>query len=318
VLAFLSYSRRDRELIDRFQTVLEQSGVTVWRDTDDIRGGQEWRTSIVAAIHAADVLVLFVSPGSMASVNVRRELTVAEEEGKRIIPVLLLPTPIPDDFRYSLAGVQYVDVTNMPIEEASARVRDAVVTPPPVSAAPEFRRQPSPRPAVATETQPSAPDGASRRRWAIGVVSAIVVAACVVLAFALVGHGTDDRSTTPTTAGPLESTGTAAAANVGAETRVVDQRFGYGAFAIHQEIVIDNPQQFQVVTAHQVGGLFHHLVRIERIPLAAVHAIVGAVAAVVGAGEAGDIHGPAAAATSLIRIEIGQVIRLWRQVHDRP
>ena len=87
-----------------------------------------------------------------------------------------------------------------------------------------------------------------------------------------------------------------------------------GALAIHQEIVIDNPQQFQVVAAHQIGGLFHHLVRIERIPLAAVDAVVGAVAAVVGAGETRRVHGPAPAADPLIGVEIGQVIGLRRHL----
>ena len=126
VRVFLSYSRSDRVFVDRFASDLGRAGIEVWCDVDALRGGEQWRTQIIDAIQQSDVFLLFVSPASMHSDNVRRELTVAEEEDKPIVPVLMAVTAIPDDFRYSLAGVQYTDITAMDYDDAFAAVRDAL------------------------------------------------------------------------------------------------------------------------------------------------------------------------------------------------
>jgi len=127
---FLSYSRRDSARVDRLAEALANAGLPVWRDTQSVHGGDRWRTSIVSAIQGADAFLLFVSPNAMESDNVRRELTVAEEEHRRVVPVLLDPTAkIADDFRYSLAGVQYVDVSSVKPDRAVAMILDALQLP---------------------------------------------------------------------------------------------------------------------------------------------------------------------------------------------
>jgi len=125
---FLSYSRKnpDPEAVDRFDTGLRAAGFEVWRDVQGLRGGQEWRGEIVEAIRKANAVVAFVSPNSMGSENVSRELTVAEELQKEIIPVLIRATEISDDLLYILAGVEHIDVSALGFDDALRRLREAL------------------------------------------------------------------------------------------------------------------------------------------------------------------------------------------------
>lgn len=44
---FVSYSRRDLEIINRIVEKLEQVRMRVWLDRDDIKAGKTWRVQIV-------------------------------------------------------------------------------------------------------------------------------------------------------------------------------------------------------------------------------------------------------------------------------
>ena len=127
MIAFLSYSRADRGTVAHFDAELQRAGIDGWRDVEGIRGGEQWRTEIVEAIQHADAFVLFVSPAAMRSDNVRRELTVAEEDHKPIVPVLIEPSQVPEYFRYSLAGLEYIDVPALGSDEAFSRLHAALV-----------------------------------------------------------------------------------------------------------------------------------------------------------------------------------------------
>jgi hypothetical protein len=127
---FMSYSRHDNVFVSRLVGVIERAGHDVWLDTSDIRGSEEWRQSIVSAIRAADVVVLVISPPSMASASVAREVTVAAEEKRRIVPVVLERAELTGSIRYELAGVQHILFEGQPFEEASARLLEALPTSP--------------------------------------------------------------------------------------------------------------------------------------------------------------------------------------------
>ena len=108
VRLFLSYSRQDAAFVSRLVDGLEARGHDAWVDTEDIRGSEPWRASIVAGIRQAEAVVLVISPRSMASANVEREITVAREHHKRVVPAVLEPAPLPQGLEYDLAGVQQV------------------------------------------------------------------------------------------------------------------------------------------------------------------------------------------------------------------
>jgi len=109
---FISYSRRDAEMVDKITKVLESAGIDVWIDRSDISGGSVWRESIVNGIEQCNVFILALSPASVSSDNVRKELDIAEGFKKKILPVQLLPTSIPNIFKYQLGGLQIIDLSN--------------------------------------------------------------------------------------------------------------------------------------------------------------------------------------------------------------
>jgi hypothetical protein len=107
---FLSYSRRDGAYVDALAAQLEQSGFRIWLDRKGIAGGEQWRRKIVDAVQKAGLLLLFLSPNSARSENVRKELDLADQGGVRILPVAIAPVAIPDGMKYQLAGLQIIEM----------------------------------------------------------------------------------------------------------------------------------------------------------------------------------------------------------------
>jgi large subunit ribosomal protein L7/L12 len=132
---FISYSRADTAAVDELAARLKTAGFEPWVDRTGIRGGEQWRLSIVKAIEACGVFLIALSPQSVASVNVRKELDIADEGRKFIMPVFIRAVTIPAEMKYQLAGLK-------------ERVqRDAGVSAEPTaSAAPTPSRSAPPRP----------------------------------------------------------------------------------------------------------------------------------------------------------------------------
>jgi hypothetical protein len=162
---FLSYSRKDSAMGDRIRTDLEAAGHNVWLDRDDIRGGEQWRTSIAEGIGKADRVVLLISPHSMASDNVGREVSLAEDLEKPIIPLLMEPSDIPAGFQYLLAGIHYIEFEGRPYSTALAELVEDLGR--------AGAQKPSSTPGV-----PVTPRG---RAWLIYAAVAVVVVASILI-----------------------------------------------------------------------------------------------------------------------------------------
>jgi TIR domain len=80
---FVSYSRADAEPVRAITRLLEDAGVTVWRDSDRILGGQYFGEAIV---HSR-VLLLMCSPHSFESDNVFREVALTWDYHRHYLPV---------------------------------------------------------------------------------------------------------------------------------------------------------------------------------------------------------------------------------------
>jgi len=106
---FISYSRRDIDVVESIVSQLEAAGIEVWLDREDIKPGKQWRKQIVEGIDTAEAFVLNLSPNSAASDNVLKELNLAEEAlDPFILPIMLTEMKIPDEMRYQLAGTQFI------------------------------------------------------------------------------------------------------------------------------------------------------------------------------------------------------------------
>jgi len=103
---FISYSRKDSELALRLASFLTECGHSVWIDQSDIHAATMWSSEIVRAITGCRAFILLLSENSINSKNVVRELALASEKGKHILPIKLEHVVIPEAMEYQLAGIQ--------------------------------------------------------------------------------------------------------------------------------------------------------------------------------------------------------------------
>jgi TolB-like protein/Tfp pilus assembly protein PilF len=109
---FISYSRRDSEQALSLAERLRASGMTVWIDQHGIEVATSWSKEIVDAIESSKVFVILLSRSSLASANVVKELSIASEAGRSVVPVDLEAVTIPSEFKYQLAGLQRAQYTD--------------------------------------------------------------------------------------------------------------------------------------------------------------------------------------------------------------
>ncbi len=113
---FISYSRKDSDFVDTLIGKLEEREFDVWLDREDIGGGAAWRAEISRAIRECDAFVVVLSTHSVDSINVTKELALADQHKRRIIPILIEDCEIPDEMHYQLAGLQMIHFTQRALE----------------------------------------------------------------------------------------------------------------------------------------------------------------------------------------------------------
>ncbi len=111
---FISYSRKDSDQALMLADQLRTNGLTVWVDQHGIFGAEHWATEIVEGISSCSTFLVLLSPSSTESENVLKELTLAFEKQKRILPVELQSVSLPSSFEYPLAGLQRVAISDFP------------------------------------------------------------------------------------------------------------------------------------------------------------------------------------------------------------
>src|SRR5579872_3290975 len=110
---FISYSSKDKEKADQLSELLASAGLSVWIDQSGIDVATSWSKEIVQAITGCKAFVVLLSPNSIASENVIKEVSLAAERKKKILPLDLEPVGLPDDLAYHLAGIQRAPMTNI-------------------------------------------------------------------------------------------------------------------------------------------------------------------------------------------------------------
>ncbi len=102
---FISYSRKDETFARQLAADLDRLGADIWIDVDDIPAGMKWSTAIQQGLDACEVMIVIISPDSMASVNVEDEWQSYLDDGKPVVPVLWRPARV----HFQLRRIQYMD-----------------------------------------------------------------------------------------------------------------------------------------------------------------------------------------------------------------
>jgi len=104
---FFSYSRADQQFVLELAKKLRKIGADIWIDQLDIEAGRNWDKSVERALESSDSVLVVMSKSSVESVNVMDEVSIAIEEGKNVIPLLLEECKRP----FRLKRRHYVDFT---------------------------------------------------------------------------------------------------------------------------------------------------------------------------------------------------------------
>jgi adenylate cyclase len=110
---FISYSSKDKDKADQLTELLASAGLSVWIDQSGIDVATSWSKEIVQAIDGCKAFVVLLSPNSIISKNVVREVSLAFEKNKKILPLDLEPVQLSEDLQYHLAGIQRAPMTNI-------------------------------------------------------------------------------------------------------------------------------------------------------------------------------------------------------------
>jgi hypothetical protein len=105
---FISYSRQDRQFVERLSRELQLAGIQTWIDTQNISAGANWQQEIEKGLLKADVLLYVASSQASSSAWIELELQAFLKGSGRIIPLIIDDagsTSMPP----SLQTIQWVD-----------------------------------------------------------------------------------------------------------------------------------------------------------------------------------------------------------------
>jgi len=115
---FVSYARTDEAFATRLVNNLLKQQINVWLDSFRIEAGRSWARQIGEALDKCQVMLLVLSPASVASENVDDEWNYWLDQKKPIVAVRHQPCKVP----YRLSKLQHVNFHETDYDQALARV----------------------------------------------------------------------------------------------------------------------------------------------------------------------------------------------------
>ncbi len=108
-MVFISYCSKDRETALKIRQHLAKLGIECWLDNEAIRGGDDFAEEIVKALSPCSFYLLLLSEASQESIWVPKELVLAFNLRKPIIPLHIDRYPIKGNFSLYFSNVQLIE-----------------------------------------------------------------------------------------------------------------------------------------------------------------------------------------------------------------
>ena len=102
---FVCYAHEDSDVVYPEMAWLRDQGVNLWYD-EGISAGKNWRTAIGDSLLGASHILFYVSAGSLKSDHCNREINLALDEGKEVVPVYIEDVELTTDLKVGLSRVQ--------------------------------------------------------------------------------------------------------------------------------------------------------------------------------------------------------------------
>jgi hypothetical protein len=113
---YVSYHKQDSEMVNRYCSALIERGFQIMIDENILHGGDNYREVLYKAQQDADGTIVFLTPESVYSENVKYEISNAlnyarnEKEGKFLIPLVMPGVRVPD----ALKEITYIQIDKEP------------------------------------------------------------------------------------------------------------------------------------------------------------------------------------------------------------
>lgn len=117
-LVFVSYARADAPFATRLSNSLLKQKVDLWIDVYRLEAAKSWARQVGDALDKCQVMIVVLSPSSVASENVDDEWNYHLDQKKPTVVVLCEPCKVP----YRLSKLQYISFHQTDYDQALARV----------------------------------------------------------------------------------------------------------------------------------------------------------------------------------------------------
>lgn len=115
---FISYSRKDTRVVQIICKLFAENGITFWYDNNEIPPGDEFYSTIVDAIKDSRITLFVSSTNSNHSVYTAKEVAVAFNEGKYIIPYKIDASSFNKKLELVFSDINWIDA--FPFEYSKA------------------------------------------------------------------------------------------------------------------------------------------------------------------------------------------------------
>lgn len=107
---FISHSIEDKEIANQICNHLEKEDIKCWIAPRDISPTRIWSEEIPQAIQGAKILILILSKSSNISDNVLREIVLACQLDKKIVPIRIEKVDPSDRLKFLIQIWQFIDI----------------------------------------------------------------------------------------------------------------------------------------------------------------------------------------------------------------
>ncbi len=122
---FVSYAHKDMKAVFAIIDKLNSSGYRFWYD-EGLEPGEEWPEIVGKRIIKCGQFLVFMSPSSVKSRNVRNEINLAFSENKNILVIYLDSTRLSGGLKLQLGSVHFVKKYDLKNDEFFKKLRSAL------------------------------------------------------------------------------------------------------------------------------------------------------------------------------------------------
>ena len=124
-MIYVSYSQKDRPIVQRFCHSLTEKGVQLHADYEQLVGG-EFAQELTKQIESADAILFFYSENTENSMWVKHEIEFSLSKNKCIIPLLLSEPEESSWIHYYLGSFNWIKANGESINSVADRIINVI------------------------------------------------------------------------------------------------------------------------------------------------------------------------------------------------